>query len=486
MREHAAGALEHDVRAQLVARASARRARRSRLDGRGVRAEQPRRFGGMRRGDRRRAARLRDGRGERGIGGDRVERIGIEHERNALRRSRARRSALRARRSAEARAADDRARARAPSTGAACAASARAAPQSTAGGSPRRIRSTPCRRRRAARRGRRGAARRPCRRRRRRWRACRTCPCARCARAARARPAAPRRARCQSSRWPARGAAASASRPSECTDTAPQRSTPSPVSNPGFSAMNVAVAAARIVGAVRDAGVGVESARHVEREDRNAGSRSRSRPAPHSRAESGRARPMPNRPSTMSASAPVAPERPRTVVPPPSTKARYAAAASAGSLRRVARERRRRRRRSPRAAAARRRRRRRRCCRARRARAPIRRASPTIARATSAAASPGALHQRLPARRCLERGAAPALEEWAGDAIESIIEPDGCSPCRPRWTSLPRSPLHCARLSPSARGARRPRRRHHDRRGVHPQSNVSHAARRGSTSGDIQ
>ncbi len=52
----------------------------------------------------------------------------------------------------------------------------------------------------------------------------------------------------QSSRYPRAGIIVSMSRPSVWTDTVPQQSTPSPVSSPGFSAMNVAVAAARIVG----------------------------------------------------------------------------------------------------------------------------------------------------------------------------------------------------------------------------------------------
>ena len=55
-----------------------------------------------------------------------------------------------------------------------------------------------------------------------------------------------------------------------CTLIAPQWSGPSRVSRPGFKAMNVAVARGADGRRLRDAGVGIEPARHVERQDRYA------------------------------------------------------------------------------------------------------------------------------------------------------------------------------------------------------------------------
>ena len=86
MREHAARALQHDVGGE-PSRELAACAHAVVLHFLDVDAQEPRRFAGMRRGERRRAARLR-GREQRRIARDQVERIGIERERN-LQRERA-------------------------------------------------------------------------------------------------------------------------------------------------------------------------------------------------------------------------------------------------------------------------------------------------------------------------------------------------------------------------------------------------------------
>ena len=90
------------------------------------------------------------------------------------------------------------------------------------------------------------ALRRPSPARRRGWRACRTCPCGRCVAAV----PAPRRpaARSSASRGdgPARRRSPRDRARGDATLTSPARSGPSPVSRPGFQAMNVAVAVARI------------------------------------------------------------------------------------------------------------------------------------------------------------------------------------------------------------------------------------------------
>ena len=121
----------------------------------------------------------------------------------------------------------------------------------------------------------------------------------------------------------------SASRPSACTVTTPAASSPSPVRRPGFSAMNVAVAVARITGSW-SAPVSASSP---------VGTSSASTGAPQARAQAtsaayspatGRVRPMPNSASTTSAGATF--RGSRIVDPPAATNAACAARASAGSV----------------------------------------------------------------------------------------------------------------------------------------------------------
>ena len=132
-----------------------------------------------------------------------------------------------------------------------------------------------------------------------------------------------------SRRWPC-GPDASTSRPSGWTDIAPASWLSGPVRRPGLRAMNVAVAVARIAGpratpVSASSPLGISSARIG----------SAIAPACSTRAASpaaiGRARPIPKRPSTMSA-----PRQPEgmsgIVVPPASRNARWAAAASGGAL----------------------------------------------------------------------------------------------------------------------------------------------------------
>jgi hypothetical protein len=103
-----------------------------------------------------------------------------------------------------------------------------------------------------------------------------------------------------------------------------------PVSNPGFSAMNVAVAVARMA---LPMATPRSASRPLGTSSASIGlplTFARSTRAAYS-AASGRARPMPNNPSTMSE-----PDQPSgksvTEVPPAATNARWAAAASVGSL----------------------------------------------------------------------------------------------------------------------------------------------------------
>ena len=219
------------------------------------------------------------------------------------------------------------------------------------------------------------------------------------ARRARARAAAPRRAPASRADGRARPWTASASRPRSCTETSPQRSTPSPVSKPGFSAMNVAVAAARIAGRAR---LPVSASRprgHVEGEDRRRQRIGRSRPSPRSRRGSGRARPMPNSPSTTSA--PRQPAGMSAIVSARGDEGAIRGRRVGGQPRRIAAKHHGHVEESRRAAAARRRTRRRRCCRAPRAPERTRRARrpwPCDVRRRP----PGALHQRRASCRRLD------------------------------------------------------------------------------------
>ena len=98
----------------------------------------------------------------------------------------------------------------------------------------------------------------------------------------------------QSSARPVAGAVSSGASPSECTVISPQKSGPSAVRSPGFSAMNVAVAVARIAGAVAmpvsaERPVGMSSARIGARlafaqltSDAASGGNGRERPIPNS------------------------------------------------------------------------------------------------------------------------------------------------------------------------------------------------------------
>jgi hypothetical protein len=82
MGQHAAGAFDDHAGVEPRGK-RLRGAQPIRLYRRRRRSQEARGFGGMRCGDRRRIA-LRDQRRERGVAGDRVQRIRVEHQRNAL------------------------------------------------------------------------------------------------------------------------------------------------------------------------------------------------------------------------------------------------------------------------------------------------------------------------------------------------------------------------------------------------------------------